>query len=289
MKMRNLMLVMLVVMSAMACGATPRTDYLPADSIFIEKILGEVKDGAATGNLPLYFARKFIGRPYVAHTLEKHDDERLIVNTRELDCTTLVENVTALTLCASSRQYTFRAFATMLARLRYRHGNIEGYTSRLHYFSDWISDKVAMGMVRDVQSPVPPFTAEKKLDIYFMSKNSKQYKALRLHPDFVPDIVRQERRLTGTVFRYIPKSAVTNTAVMRSAVKDGDIIAIVSNKGGLDIAHLGFAVWRNDGLHLLNASMIHHKVVEEPMTLYRYLQKHPSHSGLRIVRIITQQ
>jgi hypothetical protein len=72
---------------------------------------------------------------------------------------------------------------------------------------------------------------------------------------------------------------------MRQAVRDGDIIAITCSKPGLDIAHLGFAVWRDDGLHLLNASQLHKRVVEEPMLLGQYLQKHPSHTGIRIVRI----
>ena len=37
---------------------------------------------------------------------------------------------------------------------------------------------------------------------------------------------------------------------------------------------------------MLNASQIHKKVVEEPMTLYRYMQKHPSQTGIRIVRVM---
>ena len=37
--------------------------------------------------------------------------------------------------------------------------------------------------------------------------------------------------------------------------------------------------------HLLNASQIHKKVVKEPMTLDQYLQKHPSHTGIRIIRV----
>ena len=37
------------------------------------------------------------------------------------------------------------------------------------------------------------------------------------------------------------------------------LLAITTSKKGLDIAHLGFAVWRKDGLHLLNASQLHHK------------------------------
>ena len=38
-------------------------------------------------------------------------------------------------------------------------------------------------------------------------------------------------------------------------------------------------------MHLLNASQLHKKVVEEPMTLGQYLSKHPSHTGIRIIRI----
>jgi hypothetical protein len=94
-----------------------------------------------------------------------------------------------------------------------------------------------------------------------------------------------EQRVSGAKFRYIPKSLVSNSSLLRKAVRDGDIIAITCKKKGLDIAHLGFAVWQNDGLHLLNASMLHKKVVLEPMTLAQYLQKHPSHTGIRIIRI----
>ena len=43
--------------------------------------------------------------------------------------------------------------------------------------------------------------------------------------------------------------------------------------------------YAKDGLHLLNASMIHKKVVEEPMPFYQYLQKHSSHTGIRVLRI----
>ena len=57
-------------------------------------------------------------------------------------------------------------------------------------------------------------------------------------------------------------------------------------KKGLDTSHLGFAVWKEGRLHLLNASSIHKKVVLEPMTLRQYMQKHPSQLGVRVVRVI---
>ena len=258
-----------------------QTTYQQADSVKICQLLGQ----ANRENSSLWFARQFLGVPYVAHTLEVNDDERLVVNTRQLDCTTLVETVTALTLCAQQGQRTFADYQNMLRQLRYRQGRMAGYPSRLHYFTDWIRDKVNMQLVQDIQSPNPPFTAVQTVHVDYMSTHPTAYKALKANPALVPEIRAQEESLTGLKVRYIPKRAVRNSALLRKTVKDGDILAITCNKKDLEIAHLGFAVWRKDGLHLLNASMIHKKVVEEPMTLYQYLQKHKTHTGLRVIRI----
>ena len=257
----------------------------PADSITICQLLAEARKQPASTNLPLFFAKKFIGRPYVASTLEGDANERLVVNTRQLDCTTLVESVVALTLCAQSRQYTYFAYKHALVDLRYRGGVIHGYPSRLHYFTEWITDNTRAGVVSEVQSPNPPFTAVQTVKVNYMSTHPQSYQALREHPEFVSAISQMERQVSGAKYRYIPKKDVGNSALLRKAVRDGDIIAITCKKPGLDIAHLGFAVWQKDGLHLLNASMVHKKVVLEPMTLYKYLQKHPSHTGIRIIRI----
>lgn len=164
-------------------------------------------------------------------------------------------------------------------------GLIRGYTSRIHYFTEWITENTKAGIVHEIQAPNPPFTALQQVSVNYMSQHPKSYEALKKHPEFVGDIRKMEQKVSGQQFRYIPKSAVGNSQQLRKAVNDGDIIAITCKKPGLDIAHLGFAVWKNDGLHLLNASQLHKKVVLEPMTLYQYLQKHPSHTGIRIIRI----
>lgn len=263
-----------------------RLYYTVDDSLFVCSILEDARKQPRTTDFTLFFAEKFIDKPYIAHTLEIFDNERLVVNTSELDCTTLVENVTALTMCAYRRLYAFRDYLNSLMSLRYRNGQLNGYASRLHYFSDWICDKENMGIVTEIQQPEPPFTAIQKLEINYMSTHQKSYKALADNPELITEIRNMEKALTGQTYRYIPKASVANTQLMRNTVKDGDIIAITCNKKGLDIAHLGFAVWREDGLHLLNASMLHKKVIEEPMTLQQYLQRHPSHTGIRVIRII---
>ena len=257
----------------------------PNYKIRIEGLLKDAKQQKSSTNFPLFFARQFLDVPYVAHTLEVNDEEQLVINTDELDCTTLVETVTALTLCAYRKTFTFLDYQNALQAMRYRHGVIDRYPSRIHYFTDWIVENTQAGIVTEIQQPNPPFTQIQTVKVNYMSQHPQSYKALKAHPEFVAEIAQMEQRLTGQKFRFIPKSGVKDTPAMREAVHDGDIIAITCNKPGLDIAHLGFAVWRKDGLHLLNASQLHKKVVEEPMTLYQYLQKHPSHTGIRIIRI----
>jgi len=236
-------------------------------------------------NFQLFFARKLLNIPYVASTLDICDDEHLVVNLRQLDCTTLVENVTALTICAQRRMYTFRDYCTVLTSLRYQSGYITDYTSRLHYFTQWIEDNTNKGLVYELQSPEPPFSATQIIDLHFMSTHATLYHSLTLHPEYVPLIKRYENSFIGRKFKYIPKILIEKNVKSLRAVADGDIIAITTSKDGLDIAHVGIAVWHKDGLHMLNASQIHHKVVEEPMTLGQYLKKHSSHTGIRIVRI----
>ena len=255
--------------------------YTQADSLTICKLLKEAPQQAST----LWFARQFHGIPYVAHTLEVNDQEQLVVNARELDCTTLVETVTALTLCVQQEKRQWDDYLQMLRTLRYRQGVLDGYPSRLHYFTDWILDKQQMGLVSEIQQPNPPFTAVQRVSADFMSQHPNYYKALKTNPSLVKEIRQQEQKLTGKMFRYIPKQEVRNTKLMRKTVRNGDIIAITCNKKGLEIAHLGFAVWQKDGLHLLNASQLHHKVVTEPMTLRQYLGKHKTHTGIRVIRI----
>ena len=280
--MRILLLYMMLLMGSLNGWSQQRVTYQRADSLKICRLLRDANKQTTT----LWFARQFLNIPYVTHTLEVNPAEQLVVNTRQLDCTTLVETVTALTLCAHQGKRSWNDYLTTLRTLRYRKGKLDGYPSRLHYFSDWIADKTAMSIVKEIQSPNPPFSAVQHINVNYMSTHPAAYQALKAHPEWVSVIRQQEETLSRTTSRYIPKSALKrNTKAQRQAVHDGDIIAITCNKKGLDIAHLGFAVWKKDGLHLLNASQIHKKVVQEPMTLYQYLQKHPSHTGIRIIRI----
>lgn len=272
--------VWLLAMSPLYAG----TLYEKQDSI---KIVSLLKEASLLKQKPaswmLWFGKKFAGVPYVAGTLDKTATEHLIVNTRQLDCTTYVEMVTALTMCAQNHETTFSAYCNHLKHVRYIGGEVS-YVKRQHYFTVWMDDNEKEGIVKNI-APNPPFTAVQNVNVNWMSTHVSSYKMLTAHPEWRTGIRQLEQRVSGKSYRYIPKGKIANTQLFRNTIKDGDIIAIITNKKGLDTTHIGIASWHKDGLHLLNASSIHKKVIDEPMTLYQYMQKHPVQIGIRVCRV----
>ena len=259
--------------------------YTKADSIKVMKLLEQGKKLSKGKNIILFYARQLMGVPYVAQTLEVNKQEQLIVNLRQLDCTTYVENVLALTLCTENKKLpTFADFCYYLRMLRYEGGKVD-YPTRLHYFTAWISDNTKLGFVHEIQAKSAPFTKVQTLDVDYMSQHIDNYPMLKAHPEWIQAISKMEQQLTGKKFHYIPKAQIADNSLYRKTIKDGDIIAIITSKKGLDTSHIGIAVWHKDGLHMLNASQIRHKVVEEPMLLRTYMSKHSMQIGIRIVRI----
>lgn len=258
-----------------------RTIYTPSDSARVVSLLK-----SSTGaNDVLYYARQFKGVPYVAHTLEVADPERLVVNLRQLDCTTYVETVLALTMTKRQNSDSFSDYCRNLMKLRYWNGQMDGYLSRLHYFAWWMHDNMDKQLVTDVQDK-KHFTAEIVVRNFYMSRHPQQYKFLKNHPERVDSIAVLEKRYNGPSGHYLPAQSTALSSAELSSIHSGDIVAIVTRKAGLDYSHLGFAVWGKDGkLHLLNASSIHHKVVEEPKTLRQYLREHPTSTGIRVLRL----
>ncbi|MCD8296544.1 MAG: DUF1460 domain-containing protein, partial [Prevotella sp.] len=259
--------------------------YLPEDSLQVINILEDANERQEDVNLILYIARKMLNVSYVAHTLDGNKTEKLVINLRELDCTTFVENVLALYLCIKQNSRTFETFCDNLCDIRYRDGSQPHYLTRLHYFTDWIDNNTAKGLCFEIQSPSPPFSEHQTINVNFMSSHPDNYKMLRENPDYLPYIKDMEKTLNGKTYKYIPKSEINKSTLLKDVINDGDIIATTTCIGGLDIQHLGFAVWHSDGLHLLNASSLHHKVIEDPLTLYQYLQNQKTMTGIRVVRV----
>lgn len=264
-----------------------KVDYGHADSVRVMSLFGKAKslERKTMANYMVFFGRQLKGIPYVAKTLEVNSEEHLVVNLRQLDCTTYVETVLALSRCMAMGKMSFANYCDQLRIIRYAKG-IQSYATRKHYFTYWIQQSVEQGLVKDVQEPNPPYSAVQEVKASYMTTHLSQYPMLNGKPEWVGKIKAMEESVTGLRPRYIPTSSVDNSALLRSTVHDGDIIAIVTTKEGLEISHLGIAVWHKDGLHMLNASSIYHKVVEDGNLLKKYLLRQKSAVGIRTVRAI---
>ena len=118
------------------------------DSIKVEALLQKASELPADSSRTMFFAQQLLGVPYVAGTLDEGKEEKLIVHLDKVDCTTFVETVLALALADKEKKRNFGSFKKALQHIRYRGGILDGYPSRLHYFSEWIKDNERKGIVK---------------------------------------------------------------------------------------------------------------------------------------------
>jgi hypothetical protein len=244
------------------------------------RFLDEEKTSATIpGHLILRIGMFFLGTPYGTGTLETEGAERLVVNLRELDCFTFVENVVVLALVSKSRQKSFEVFCKLLRKTRYRQGRLQGYASRLHYFSDWIHDNQKKGIVRDVTAEIGGRPWRKTIN--FMTT----------HQDLYPQLVdtgnlRAMKSVENTIKRrtlfFISKKVLKR---IEDRIRDGDLIAITTDREGLDVQHVGIAARVKNRIHLLHASSKEGRVVLSSKTLYRYLTESKVRSGIMVARV----
>lgn len=227
-------------------------------------------------------AKYFITTPYEAHTLEISDSEELIINLRTLDCTTFLESVFAISLCVKNNKTTFDDFKSYLKMIRYRNGKIEDYTSRLHYFSDWIHHNQIKNLIKDVTKDLSG--VKKKFSLNFMSSNPHLYKHLKNNPGFLPVIKGQEEEISSRTYHFVPEK---NISQIENQIQEGDFIALTTNVKGLDIGHVGIAVkGQNDRTYFLHAPQVGGfvEITENPLS--EYVMKNKKHTGIIILRAI---
>ena len=230
----------------------------------------------------MYFAKSFTGTPYKGGTLDAGLNESLMVRTDSLDCTTYVEIVLALYLSSLKDNIGYGGFKDALQLIRYRNGVINGYTSRLHYFSDWVADNIKKGILREVTCNGQFETRHLSLD--YMTTHSGLYRQLRLDTSLVSGMKLVERYWKDYDMPYIPKKYL-RSGISKHDIMNGDVIALTTNIEGLDVLHLGFAIWIDGELHILHASSLHGKVIIDSLSLYDYLKDRKKHIGIRVIRV----
>lgn len=225
-------------------------------------------------------ARFFIGKPYVSSTLEV-EPEGLVINLRSFDCTTLVETVLALAQTVKRyEQPTFDDYCSVLCNIRYRRGTIKDYTSRNHYFSDWIYENENREYVKDITQTLggEPY----RLQLSFISSHPERYKQLVSHPEFVDVMREKEVEISQrALYTLIPLSKIGDA---EKEMRSGDIVCFATNIEGLDVSHVGFVYQDKGRCTFIHASTSARKVIIEPQSIQSYLTKNKRNVGLIVVR-----
>jgi hypothetical protein len=243
-------------------------------------------DTAPLGTAIAEIGRTFVGTAYVPQTLEVEGPEGLVINFRGLDCVTFVESAFTLARFVKAggaallgdRPAAEARYEALLTELRYRDGVIDGYPSRLHYFSDWIADNARRGLVVDLGVDLGGVRDDEPVD--FMTTHPDAYRQLADAAN-VARVREAEARLSAAGRTYVPQERIAEVA---DRIRDGDVIAATSTVPGLDIAHTGLALRIDGRLHLLHAPLVGDSVEISEVPLAERIRGISGQDGIMVAR-----
>jgi len=218
---------------------------------------------------------QLLGKPYVEGMLDQSEQEVLVVDLLGFDCVTYVENVVALAQAIEAGDPSYEAYIENLESLRYRGGALDGYCSRLHYFTDWMLDNARRGNVdlvsRDFGEPF-----DKTID--FMSEHRDAYPKLA-SDSLYACIEEVEANLQDHGIYYVPQDGIR---AIYDQLQTGDIIATATDIGGLDVTHTGFVYKHDGGTGFLHASLSGEVTTNDDLA--SYVQGVRAQTGIIVAR-----
>lgn len=227
------------------------------------------------------------GTPYVPGTLDAYlksggspSHEPLTLSLTRFDCVTLVESCLAVArLAAAGGQPSWDDFGREIQRMRYRDAKRSDYGSRLHYFSEWISDGARRGLVKDLGAELGG--VEDTRPLRFMTQHRDKYPALSDETVF-EEIAEIERRLDQQPRRVIPTKRIPEVV---GRIESGDVLAFATEIPGLDVTHAAFAYRDNEAtLRVLHAPLSGGVVEITRTTLPEYVAAIRRSTGILVAR-----
>ena len=229
-----------------------------------------------------------LGTPYEAFTLEAYikaggnpsATEPIALSLTRFDCVTLVESCLAIArVAATDSAPTWKRFSREVERMRYRGGRRLGYTSRLHYFSEWIQDGDNRGLVRDLGEELGGIVDPRPLR--FMTEHRASYPALANNSVF-RQVGAMERRLDSHRRYMIPTDQIER---VEDRIESGDVLAFATSVPGLDVSHAAFAYRDPAGtLRVLHAPLSGGAVEITRTTLPEYVSNIRRSTGILVAR-----
>jgi hypothetical protein len=232
------------------------------------KIINYVKNYNSSqlsmGEIVQLVAEQFLGAEYKAGLLERSPEEKLVISLKQFDCLLFVETVLAIARNIALQDYSYQTFTNHIQEQRYFQGKINGYCSRLHYFSDWIRDNQSRNIVDNITTNLGGIFLPKKLD--FMTTHRKSYPQLITNEANYQCLLTKEANLKNLPFYYIPNQQIRD---IYNQLQPGDIVGVATNIPGLDVTHTGLVYRHSNGsIGLIHASPIGKVVIAPDLQSY---------------------
>ncbi len=249
---------------------------------------GEGSSGRAPlGRSAIRVGELAVGTPYQPYTLEAYLkgggsslQEPLTLSLTRFDCVTLLESCIAVArLAAGEGAPQWERFGREIERMRYRGGERRGYTSRLHYFSEWIRDGEKRGLVKDLGGELGG--AEDARPLRFMTEHRASYAGLA-DDEVFREIGAVERTISRHHRRVIPTKRIPEVV---NLIETGDVLAFATEIPGLDVTHAAFAYRdRDNALRVLHAPLSGGVVEVTRATLPEYVAAIRRSTGIMVAR-----
>ena len=216
--------------------------------------------------------------PYAAGLLDAASEEHLVVDLRQFDCVTFVEIALAMARGITAEDYAYATFTSHLEDQRYRDGHIDGYCSRLHYFTDWVYDNAQRGTVVDLTQQLGGIPMAQPPT--FMGAHRSAYRQLAASDSLYDELLHIEQSIAAQPRYFIPQDRIRE---VYSVLQAGDIVALATDIDGLDVSHTGLVYRGPEGsVGLLHASL--EDGVKVSPDLQRYVQNNRRQTGIVVAR-----
>jgi hypothetical protein len=174
---------------------------------------------------------------------------------------------------------SWSGFGREVERMRYRGGIRRGYSSRLHYLSEWIADGASRGLLVDLGQELGGTEDDRPLR--FMTEHRASYPALADEAVF-QEISAMERRLDQHSRRVIASKRIPQIV---NRIETGDVLAFATAIPGLDVTHTALA-YRDQGgtLRVLHAPLSGGVVEITRTTLPEYVVAIRRSTGILVAR-----
>lgn len=265
------------------------TFHCEQDTVIINSLLasGELKDMTPAERVG-FFARKLVGTPSsLREEILEPDSTVFTVSVHGFTPLGFISACIALAQAyETSSAPGWRDFADRYEAVMYKGGKSGDFASKMLYGSDWITDNIFRGNVKDATPDIDGIAIRRKeKSIDYISHHKDHFKALSDESN-LNRMKMLEMGFRNHQIPYLSNGDITSPSRYAAKAKEGDIFFLLTPDYNLDFREMGILVKDGDELKIIHVSYPREEVTVEPLPFPNYVKRNIKRiQGARIIRI----